>query len=124
MANICKYLQIALRLLAVLLLSAINAMAMPLAPYASGQADFYPCQEAVVKEQVSGHFAARGPPLTTPNIAFTGAAVAERGNGIILHGDETHVASLGFSVGFDATKRTVDADLVSFGRNSNQNYHT
>jgi hypothetical protein len=111
MANICKYLQIALRLLAVLLLSTINAMATPLALHASCQADFYPCQEAAATEQVSVHFAARGPPLTTSNIAFTGAAVADYGNSIIMHELETRMASLRFGVGLDAPNN-VRTDFV------------
>lgn len=107
MANIYKYLQISLRLLAVLLLSAINAMAMPLVPYTSGQVEFSPYQKAVVAEHESVHFAARAPPLAASNVSFTGAAVAEHGDGIIMHGHKARVASLNFCVSFLATNKTV-----------------
>ncbi|WP_424942023.1 hypothetical protein [Aliiroseovarius crassostreae] len=43
-------------------------------------------------------FAARAPSVPSTNIAFAGAAVAERGDGFIMHGHETHVASLGIGV--------------------------
>lgn len=90
-------------LIAALLLAVLSAEATPLAPTASHQAEFFPHQKAVVAEHTNAHFAARAPPMAVDNVAFTGAAVAGYGNGTVMHGDETHVASLGFGVGLDAT---------------------
>ncbi|EEE35057.1 YD repeat protein [Rhodobacteraceae bacterium KLH11] len=76
-------------------------------PSALHQAEFFQPQEVSVVEETSVHFAARAPPIVGADIVVTGAAVAEHGNGIIVHGHETHAASLGFGVGFDATNRTL-----------------
>lgn len=93
-------------LFAALLLSALNAVAMPMAPIAEHQAEFSPHQQAVITEHTDVHLAARAPPLTAANVTFTGAVIAEHGNGIIMHRHETHVTSLGFGVDLDATNRT------------------
>ncbi|WP_052265455.1 hypothetical protein [Ruegeria sp. ANG-R] len=94
-------------LIVAFLFSALGAVAMPMMPTALHQAEFFPHQEAVIVEHRDVHFAARAPPLAARNVAFTGAAVAEHGNGIIMYGHETHVASLGFGVGFDAPNNGV-----------------
>jgi hypothetical protein len=112
MANIYKYLHISLRLLAALLLSAINALAMPIAPTASHQVDFLPHQQDVIVENGNIHFAARAPPFVTTNIAFAGAAVAQYGNGIVMYGHEAHVASLGFGADLYATNNVPLKPLV------------
>ena len=78
---------------------------MPIAPTASNQAEFFQQPDALNSEHTDIHFAARAPPLTSTNVAFTGTAVAEQGNGIIMHGLETAVASLGFGGDLDATNR-------------------
>lgn len=75
---------------------------MPMASAAAHQKEFFPHQEAVVAEHTNFHFAASAPPLAVANVAFTGATVAEHGDGIIMLGHETHVTSLSFGAGFDA----------------------
>lgn len=94
-------------LLAALLLSALGAVAMPMMPTASHQAELLLHQEAFVAEHTDVHFAARAPPLTAHHGAFTGAAVAERGIGFPIRGCEAHVASLSFSADFDAPNSTL-----------------
>lgn len=94
-------------LVVALLFSTLGAVAMPMAPTTSHQAKFFPHQEAAAAEHTKVHFAARAPPLTGPNVAFAGAAVAEYGNGAVMHGYETHVVSLRFGANFVATNRTV-----------------
>ena len=76
---------------------------MPKMPTASQQAEFFPYQQAVIAEHTNVHFAARAPPLVSANVALTGAVVVEHSIGVIMHALETHVASLGFDVGLDAT---------------------
>ena len=87
------------------LFSALSAVAMPTMPTTAHQAEFFSHQHAFIAEHGSVHFAARAPPPAATNVAFTGAAVAEHGNGIVVYGYETHVASLGFGVVLDATNR-------------------
>ncbi len=89
-----------------LLVSSLSAAAMPMMPTQSDHAEFFPHQQVFVAEHIDVHFAARGPPLAATNVAFTGAVVAEHVNGIVMHGHETHVASLVFGFGFDAPNRT------------------
>lgn len=85
-----------------LLFSALSSVATPMMPATSHQAEFFPHQQAAKVEQTDVHFAARAPPLTDPDVTFTGAAVAVYGNGIIMHGHEIYVASLGFGADFVA----------------------
>jgi hypothetical protein len=92
-------------LIITLLITACSAVAMLMVTTASHQAEFFPHQQSVITEQTNVHFAARTPPLAAANVAFTGAAVAEQGNGIITHGHEIHVASLGFGADFIAPNR-------------------
>lgn len=80
------------------LITALGAVAMPMAPSSSHQAEFCPHQPASANEFADVHFAARAPPLAVANVAFTGAAVAGHGNGFVMHGPEIHVASFGFGV--------------------------
>lgn len=89
-------------LIVALLFSAVGAGAMPMAPTASHLPEFFPHQHEVIAEHSHGHFAARAPPLSATNVVSTGAAVAEHGNGFVMHGHESHVASLVFGVGLDA----------------------
>lgn len=96
------------------LLTAVSAAAMPMMPTASDHAEFFPLQQTVTAEHTDVHFAARGPPPAAANVAITGAVVAEYGNGIIMHGHEIHVVSLGFGADFDAPNKGLD-DLVSGG---------
>jgi hypothetical protein len=95
---------------AALLLSVLGVLAMPMASTAAHQAEFFPHQEAIVAEPTNVHFTARAPPFAKTNVAVTGASVAEQGNGIIMLGHGTQVASLGFGVGFDATNRIPTPD--------------
>lgn len=88
-----------------LLFSSLSAAAMPMMPTASDHAEFFPLQQTVTAEHIDVHFAARAPPLTGPSVAFTGAAVAEYGNGVLMHGHETQVASLGFVASCNAPNR-------------------
>lgn len=73
------------------LITALSAVAMPMMPTTSQQAEFFPHQKVIVAENTHVHFAARAPPMAVVNVAFTGAAVAEHGNDIIMHEHETHV---------------------------------
>jgi len=97
-------------LIAAILFSAMGAIALPMEPSALHQAEFFLPQEVSVVEETSVHFAARAPPIVGADIVVTGAAVAEHGNGIIVHGHETHAASLGFGVGFDAPNKGVPSN--------------
>lgn len=90
--------------IAALLVSALSAMAMPMAPTGADQVDFPPHQETLVAKQTNVHFAARAPPMAVADVAITDAAAAEHGNGIVMHGHKTHVASLELGVGLDAPK--------------------
>lgn len=65
-------------LIVVLLLSALSAAAMPLAPTASHQVEFFLHQESAIAEHTDVHFAVRAPPLAAQNVAFTDAACTER----------------------------------------------
>lgn len=94
-------------LIVVLLLSALSAAAMPLAPTASYQVEFFSHQETAIAEHTDLHLAARAPSMAVANVVIAGAAVAEHGNGIVMLGHETHAASSGFRVGLNATNRTV-----------------
>ncbi len=85
---------------------------MPMMPTASHQAEFFPHQHAVTAEHADVHFAARAPPMALANVALAGATVAERSNGIIMHGHEIHLASLGFGADFDATNSVPVKPLV------------
>ncbi len=96
----------------VMLVAALGAVAMPMAPTASHETEFFPYQEAFVAEHTDVHCAARAPPMAVANIAIAGAAVAEHGNGFLMHGHEVHVASLSFGVGFDATNTADDVLLL------------
>ena len=105
-------------LIAAMLFSAFGALAMPTAQTAAHQVEFFPQRETTVVELVNVHFAARAPPKTTANIAFTGAAVVEHGNGVIMRRHEIHAVSFGFDVGFDAPntglpKNGVDCENIS-----------
>ena len=90
---------------ATLLLSALTVVALPAPQSANNQDGFPPKSEAAIAEHTNVHFAALAPPSAATNGAFTGVAVAEQGNGVIMHGHETHVASLGSGVVFDAPSR-------------------
>lgn len=109
-------------LIVALLISVLSAVAMPMAPTAPHQAEFFPHQQAAVAKHADVHFAARAPPMAVADVAITGAAVAERGNGIAMRGHETQVVSLGFGVGLDATNSVPLKPLVdpspTFGHNS------
>lgn len=94
-------------LIASLLLSVLGAVAMPMAPTLPYQAEFFPHQQPVISEHTNVHFAARAPPSVSTNVALAGVAVAEHGNGIIMHRHETHVASFGFVADFNAPNRTL-----------------
>ncbi len=107
-----RFLRDFIGLIAALLFSAVSTAAMPMMPTASHQAEFFPHQHAVTAEHADVHLAARAPPLAAANVAFTGAVVAEHSNGIIMHGHETHVASLGFGAGLDATNGVPVKPLV------------
>lgn len=102
LAENARFLLQVVSLFAALLFPVFSAMDMPMAPFSPSQAEFVPHQEVVIAEHTIVHFAARAPPLTGPNVACTGAAVAEHGNGIVMHGHAIHVASLAFGVGLDA----------------------
>ncbi|EBA11192.1 hypothetical protein [Roseobacter sp. CCS2] len=106
--NHMSFLRHIIGLIAALIFSALSVAAMPMAPEATSQAELFPHQPAAVAEHADVHFAARAPPATVANVAFTGAAAAERGNGIVMYGHEPHVTSLGFSVGLDATNSGPD----------------
>jgi hypothetical protein len=93
-----------------LLITALSAAATPMAPSMSQQAEFFPHQHAFLAEHSDVYFAARAPPLAAVNVAFTGAAVAEHGNGIVMHGHAIHVASFAFGVGLDATNNGVPSN--------------
>lgn len=82
--------------------TALSVAAMPMAPTAAYQAEFFAHQQAVVSERTNVHFAARAPPPTVADVAITGAAVAVYCNSLIMHEHELHVASLGFVGDFDA----------------------
>jgi hypothetical protein len=99
-------------MIAVMLFTALGVVAMPFLLNASHQAEFFPHREAVVAGQIGVHFAARGPPLASTNVAFTGAAVAERGDGFVVHWHEIHAASLGFGADFDAPNSVPIKPLV------------
>ncbi|MGC3939532.1 colicin E5-related ribonuclease [Roseobacter sp. EG26] len=115
-----RFLRQIIGLIATILLSILSAVAMPVAPSASHQVEFFPYQEAVVAEHTSVHFAARAPPLAATNVAVTGTAVAEQGNCIIMHGNETQVASFGFDVCLDAPNSVVPTNIPTSGRKFNQ----
>ncbi len=105
--------------------TALSIAAMPMAPAATSQAEFFPQHEAAVEEHTKVHFTARAPPTTVVNVAITGAAVVEQGNGKIMHVHETHVASLGFGTDFDAPNRTgrgTSADWIQ-GHNTTTGYN-
>ena len=85
---------------------------MPMMPTASHQAEFSPHQQAVIAEHTDVHFAARAPPMAAANVAFTGAAVAGRGNGIVMHEHEVHVTSLGFGADFIATNNGAEIPTI------------
>lgn len=107
LSNHMGFLRHIIGLLAVLLFSALSAVAMPMMPTASDHAEFFPLQQTVTAEQIDVHFAARGPPLAATNVAFTGADVVGYGDGIVIHGHAIHVARLSFGADFDAPNRTL-----------------
>jgi hypothetical protein len=117
-------------LIIALLVTALGAVAMPVAPTAANQAEFFPHQPAAVAEHADVHFAARAPPSTVADVAVKGPAVAEHGNGIVMHGHETQVVGLVFGVGLDAPNRgafrTTDAVSVTGARSIDkaQSYET
>lgn len=108
MANIFKSFWFIIQLLAITLLSVLCAVAMPSVPASSNQVDFFPHQEAFAAEHTDVHFAARAPQVTVANVVVTGASVAEHGNGVIVHGHDTHMANLSFDGGFNATNSALD----------------
>jgi len=81
---------------------------MPVALSASGHVDFFPHHEAIAAEHTNVHFAARAPPMAVTDVAITGDVTVMHGGAFAVQGYETHVASLGFGVCFDATNRTLD----------------
>ena len=80
-----------------LLLSALSAVAMPMASTASHHAEFFPQHEGAKAKRTNVRFAARAPPMAAADVSLTGAAV------VFMLGHETLVAGLGFGVGLDAT---------------------
>lgn len=88
-------------------------------PTTSHHTEFFPLQQTVTAKHTDFHFAARAPPTTVADVTVTGAAVAEHGNGVIMHGHETDVASLGFGVGLDAPNKRVRPNRSPDGQYSN-----
>lgn len=92
------------------LIAALSAVAMPMAPSSPHHAELFLHQHRITAEHTDVHFTARAPPLTAANVAFTGAAVAEYGNGFVMHEHEFHVASLRLGADFDAPNRIPTSD--------------
>lgn len=101
-----------------LLFSTVSEVAMPMMPTTSHQAEFFQHQHTLTTENASVHFAARAPPIAVANVIFTGVAVAEHGNGVVMYGQDTYVASLSFGADFDAPNRLQDLtpDQLSYQR--------
>lgn len=106
------FLRCVIGLFAALLFSALSVVAMPVVPTAAHQAELFPHQETSIAEHSDLHVTARAPPLAAANVAITGASVVGYGDGLIVHGHETHVASLGFDVDFDAPNRIVSDEIL------------
>lgn len=67
--------------------TALSGAAMPMAPTATSQAEFFPHQTAAVAMHADVHFAARAPPTTSANVAATASGAAAQGSEINILGD-------------------------------------
>ncbi|EEE35326.1 conserved hypothetical protein [Rhodobacteraceae bacterium KLH11] len=111
-------------LIAALLVTALSAVAMPLAPITSHQAKFFPHHNTEIAEHTDVHFAARAPPTAVTNVAIAGDFFVMHGSAFVLHGNETHVASLDFSADFVATNKTATQADVSDHFQQNRKFWT
>lgn len=114
-ANGIRFLRHIIVLIAFLLFSVLSAVVTPTAPLNSDQVEFLPQLDVIIANQHEAHFSARAPPTIGIEIVSTGIAVADHGNGVIMLGHETFVASLGF-VGDLIATNIADDDFVDVYR--------
>lgn len=96
-----------------LLVTALSAVAMPMAPTASNQAQFFPLQQVATVEHTEVNFAARAPLLAVSNVAVTGGITSMQGSAFALHGQETVAALFGFGGDLNAPNSVSSRPLTA-----------
>ena len=95
-------------------------------PMAASDISYYQTEATHFAQTDYVGFAARAPPLAVPDVEVTGGVTVMHGSAFALHGQATHVASLGFGSDLAAPNRIVpdefldQADLDRFANLRNE----
>lgn len=102
-----------LRLLVVMLFSALGVSIAFAVPTTATETTFYHTENLLLTQAQYIGFTARAPPLAASNVAITGGVTVMQGSAFALHGQETAAALFGFDGDLNVPNRTVSTEQIS-----------